>query len=492
MHWQESLWDNLKPSFDYACAEGLNRLVWHAFTCSPDSTGTPGQQYFAGTHLDPKNTWWSRSAPFFSYINRCQWMLSRGLFVADAVYYYGDHVPNFTQLRSSDPARLGPGYDYDVITEEALIERLTVKEGRLVLPDGMSYALLVLPERNAISLPALRKIQELVRAGASILGPEPEQTATLSGYPAADAEVKKIAESLWPSSPSKGHVYTRQKGYEVFQTMGLKPDFDYQPTQVGTVLTYLHRREGDCEIYFISSRDRNFATATCNFRVSGKAPELWDAVSGRRVFADTYTEAGGTTSIPLQFPPNGSLFVVFQKPSAIHPSSGKSNYPEYRKIADVPSPWTLHFDPKWGGPGSIDFPDLQSWTENASSGIKYYSGTVTYRNTFRISADTIKGSLFLDLGEVRELAEVRLNGKALGIVWAPPFRIDISTAVQPGENHLEIDVVNFWCNRVIGDEGLPEVNRLTRTNIRQLTGKTPLLPSGLLGPVQRLQSSTAK
>ena len=133
-NWQEKIWDNLKPRFDKALCEGMNRLVWHAFVCSPDETGIPGQQYFAGTHLNPKVTWWDKSAPFFSYIDRCQFMLQQGIFVADVLYYYGDHVPNFSQLKKSDPAHIQPGYDYDVITAEALIERASVATGKLFCP----------------------------------------------------------------------------------------------------------------------------------------------------------------------------------------------------------------------------------------------------------------------------------------------------------------------------------------------------------------------
>ena len=158
-HWQETLWDNLKPAFDKALCEGMNLLVWHAFVCSPAEMGVPGQQYFAGTHFNPNTTWWAKSEPFLSYINRCQWLLQQGLFTADVCYYYGDHVPNFAQLKSSDPAKVLPGYDYDVLSAEALIKRLSVQDGHLVLPDGLRYRVLVLPERTVISLPVLRKPQ---------------------------------------------------------------------------------------------------------------------------------------------------------------------------------------------------------------------------------------------------------------------------------------------------------------------------------------------
>ena len=212
-NWQEHIWDNLKPSFDKALCEGMNRLVWHAFVCSPDSTGVPGQQYFAGTHLNPKVTWWEKSAPFFSYINRCQFLLQQGLFVADVAYYYGDHVPNFAQLKKSDPAHILPGYDYNVITEEALLTRASVRDGKIVLPDGMSYRVLVLVNHDVISLPVLKKLKELVAAGATVIGPKPVKGETLKNYPECDSEIARLGDELWggksvpgASSPTRPHV----------------------------------------------------------------------------------------------------------------------------------------------------------------------------------------------------------------------------------------------------------------------------------------------
>ncbi len=196
-HWQESLSENLKPSFDRALCEGLNLLVWHAFVCSPAAMGIPGQQYFAGTHFNPNTTWWAKSAAFLSYIDRCQFMLQQGLFVADACYYYGDHVPNFAQLKRSDPAHVLPGYDYDVVTEEVILKRMSVRDGRIVLPDGMSYRVLVLPDRPGISLPVLRKLKQLVKAGATIIGPKPSRTYSLTGFPKSDTEVARLADELW-------------------------------------------------------------------------------------------------------------------------------------------------------------------------------------------------------------------------------------------------------------------------------------------------------
>ncbi len=526
-NWQEHIWDNLKPSFDKALCEGMNRLVWHAFVCSPDSTGIPGQQYFAGTHLNPKVTWWNVSAPFFSYIDRCQWMLQQGLFVADAAYYYGDHVPNFAQLKKSDPAHVLPGYDYDVITEEALLTRANVRDGKIVLPDGMSYRVLVLVNHDVISLPVLKKLKELVAAGATVIGPKPVKGETLQNYPECDAEIKKLADEIWGDCDGvkvkernfgRGRIFSGEPAREVLLADGIKPDFKVnsgtgvppvssnspqkdnsetngRDARGTTDLDYIHRTDGSAEIYFVANRATNAVSANCAFRVAGKAPELWNAVTGEHKFAAAYVEKDGRTIVPLDFNPCGSWFVVFREPSTSHPATAMSNRATLNPLQEISGPWTVHFDPKWGGPESVQFDRLVSWTARPEPGIKYYSGTATYEKTFDLpnfQLSTPNSQLLLDLGSLRELAEVKVNGKSCGITWSPPFRVNITSAVKPGANKLEIEVVNFWPNRIIGDASLAPDQRLTRTNIRNLKANTPLMESGLFGPVQLLHAAELK
>jgi hypothetical protein len=505
-HWQETLWDNLKPSFDQAACEGLNVLVWHAFVCSPAEMGIPGQQYFAGTHFNPNSTWWSKSAPFLSYINRCQFMLQQGRFVADACFYYGDHVPNFAQLKRSDPAHVLPGYDYDVATEEVLVERMSVRDGRIVLPDGMSYRLLVLPERQSISLPVLRKLKQLVKAGATVIGPKPVMAHTLTDYPQCDAEVARVADELWGNCDGKAvrqhtvgkdRVFDGLTAREVLLADGVKPDFDYRagdmPGSTGarpsTILDYIHRTAGEAEIYFVANRSNCWAEAACTFRVLGKAPELWDPVSGTMRPAAVCSQSDGQTTLPLQFAPYGSMFVVFRQPVA-KPAvvTAQRNFPTFSAPHEITGPWTVKFDPKWGGPESAVFDQLVSWTRRPEEGIKYFSGTALYHKAFDLP-ETLRRPgqhLSLDLGDVKNLAEVRLNGRNLGVLWAMPFRVDVTDAIKPAGNQLEIEIVNFWPNRIIGDQFLPPEKRFTRTNIRKLTKDTPLADSGLLGPVRLL------
>jgi len=543
-HWQETLWDNLKPAFDKALCEGLNVLVWHAFVCSPAEMGVPGQQYFAGTHLNPNVTWWSKSAPFFAYLNRCQFLLQQGLFVADVAYYYGDHVPNFAQFKKSDPAHILPGYDYDVVTEEVILTRMSVRDGQLVLPDGMSYRVLVLPDRPNISLPVLRKLKELATAGATVIGPKPLYPTGLTNSPECDQEVTRLAAELWgPSGGSlkaeglgdgstagagshpqaaleaathhigKGRIISGRAAREVLAADGVRPDFQLASDDPNAALDYLHRRDGQTEIYFIANRSTRPVQATCTFRVTGKPPELWDPITGlvRSVPVRAYQETpggvttNGCTSLPLEFAPCGSIFVVFrqapdlarsaparaaeERVEGVPPSNrgqdARDTTPDDVTTNALAGPWTVRFDPAWGGPGTVPFPQLVSWTERPEEGIKFYSGTAVYETSFDLP-ESLRGSqqpLMLDLGKVKELAQVRLNGKNLGVLWAPPFRVEVTDAIRPTGNRLEIEVVNFWPNRIIGDQSLPPEKRFTRTNITKLTKDTPLIESGLLGPV---------
>ncbi|MEI6646355.1 MAG: glycosyl hydrolase [bacterium] len=485
-HWQERLCDNLKPAFDKALCEGLNVLVWHAFVCSPDETGIPGQQYFAGTHLNPKVTWWSRSDAFFTYINRCQAMLQQGLFAADVAYYYGDHVPNFTQHKSVDPAHVRPGYDYDVLTEENMLTRVAVRDGRIVLPDGMSYRVLVLPDRTLISLPVLRKLKELVVAGATVVGPKPAESGSLQDFPQCDAEIRALADELWGGKTGKGRVITGKAARELLLADGIQPDCELASDNPKAQLDYIHRTADGAEIYFVANRAPVEVDVRGTFRVTGRVPELWDAVSGGKTFAAAYSEANGRTTLPLTLPPCGSMFVVFRAPAAAHPATASDNRAKFATLKELAGPWTVKFDPNWGGPAAVEFATLTSWTERADPGIKYYSGTATYVNGFIRPAAT---RVWLDLGDVRELAEVRVNGKPCGIVWTTPFRVEVTGALKPGENTLEVDVVNFWPNRIIGDACLPKDKpHFTQTNVRKLTAKTELTPSGLLGPVRLLKA----
>lgn len=496
VHWTETIWDNLKPSFDKALCEGMNLLVWHSFSTSPKEMGVPGQDSHAGVHLNPNITWWSRSAPFLSYINRSQAMLQKGLHVADVLHYYGDHAPNFSQLKASDPAGILPGYDYDVATEEVIIDRADVQDGRIVLPDGMSYHLLNLPDHAGFSLSVLKKVKALLEKGAVVVGSKPVYRNGLTGFEEKDREFSEICDELWGADNAIGKVIERKVGKgrlisgmgarAVLQKDGLIQDFSFNGGSGKTKIDYVHRADDLFEIFFVSNQTDNTENILCHFRVSGKQPEFWDAVTGEKRIAKAWSEDNGHTVVPLELNPYGSIFIVFRSEAQPPADPTKMNFMKFDTVKTIEGDWRVEFDEEWGGPGSVVFPDLVSWSEHPNAGIKYYSGTATYKKNLSIKVDfaqTPNARYFIDLGNVKELAEVRLNGKQVGIVWSHPFRVEITDALSDTTNELEVDVVNFWTNRVIGDQLLPENQRYTNTNL-SIDKDTPLMRSGLLGPVR--------
>jgi hypothetical protein len=353
----------------------------------------------------------------------------------------------------------------------------------------------------------LRKLEELVSAGATAIGPRPACATGLTGFPGSDAEVAALAEKLWADCDGKtrtehgfgkGRVIWGKTAREVLASDGVMPDFEVGGGKADTSMDFIHRRDGEAEIYFVANRSNRFEQLDCTFRVEGKQPELWDAVSGEIRKLPAFSFSKGRTTVPLEFAPFGSWFILFREPTgrftAVAPAAqGNTNFPAFRQVHELTGAWTVKFRPDRGGPESIEFPDLVDWTRRPEDGVRFYSGTATYVKTFDLpeglAPSVSKSRPFLDLGDVRQLAEVRLNGKALGVLWASPFRVEVTGALEAAGNRLEIEVVNFWPNRVIGDQQLPPAERRTRTNIRKLTKETPLVESGLLGPVRILEAS---
>ena len=499
-HWQEGPAE-LKPTADIAFCEGINRFVHHTATSTRPEDGKPGYEYFAGTHFNPNITWWDQAGAWTSYISRCQWLLSQGLFVADVCYYNGDWAPNLVEPKHLDPG-LGKGYDYDVCNAEVLLTRMSVKDGRIVLPDGMSYRVLALPEHRAMPLEVLKKIKQLVEAGATVVGPRPEKDPGLRDYPGCDDAVRLLAAEVWGDcdgstvterSVGKGRIAWGKSLREVLSGSKVAPDFDCLAANQDTFIDFIHRRDGEAEIYFVANRLNREQAARCTFRVAGKQPELWDPITGSMRKAMAFAQADGRTTVPLDFAPHGSTFVIFRKPiPGDSQGSATSNSPRWSEPVGLNAGWTVKFDPAWGGPESANFENLCDWSKSAQDAIRYYSGTASYHyEPFSLPPSMIhhpQSSIYLDLGDVKNLAEVTLNGQKLGVLWTRPFRVEISGALKPKNNLLEIRVTNLWPNRLIGDASLPPDKRLTRTNVSSFKKTDALLPSGLLGPVRMMMA----
>lgn len=471
----------LKAMGDQKFCEGLNRMVLHLFPHQPYENMIPGLTHRRwGEHFHRFNTWWEFSRPWMDYLARCQYLLQQGQFVADVAYFFGEGAPLAVNEMKLELPR---GYDFDFCSSEVVLQ-MQVRDGRIVLPSGMSYRYLLLPDSDRMSVRLGRKIRQLAEAGARVVGQKPLQASpTLADYPDGDAEVRQL-NSLLVFKPLA----------EMFAADALPPDFE------GEGLRYVHRRVGEADVYFVSSPQEQPREVVCTFRAAGTKPELWDPETGAIHALPDFTVNDGRTSVTLHFDPMQSWFVVFRKSSHLAPRDVLT-----RSVrSTLPGPWQVTFDPKWGGPARpVTFEKLEDWSQHAAPGIKYYSGTATYRTTFQSE----KTKTYLDLGCVEVMARVRVNGKDCGIVWKPPYRVDVTHALKEGENTLEIDVVNPWINRMIGDEQLPDdanwkdfetllewpewfktgkprpSGRYTFTTARHYRRDSPLVPSGLLGPV---------
>jgi hypothetical protein len=411
--------------------------------------------------------------------------------VADLLYYNGDVTPNIVLPKHTDPSA-GKGFDYDVCNEEVLLTRLQVKNGRLVLPDGMSYRILVLPETTVMPVPVLQKIKELVFAGATVIGPRPQKDSGLKNYPQCDVRIKELAATVWgkcdgkaikKQAYGKGKIYWNVPLQEVLKEKGIGPDFICDNDNA--FIDFIHRSVGDTEIYFITNRNNLEEKATCRFRVVGQQPEIWDAVTGEMSVVKAYNAVDGYTAIPLQFAPFQSWFIVFKKsgvPKKVAIKNTTANFLSYTPVQELTGAWTVHFDVKWGGPAGVEFNTLEDWTKRPEEGIKYYSGPATYVKRFDATNLQPGAKYFLEPGDVKNIAELTLNGKKLGILWTAPWRMEVTGLLKASDNVLDIVVVNCWPNRLIGDAALPPEKRLTRTNIA-FKADAPLMPSGLLGPV---------
>jgi hypothetical protein len=499
-HWQDGPFE-LKPLADRALCDGTNHFTLHTAAHNPSATVRPGWVYHAGTHAGVNTAWWPKAKPWLDYLSRCSYLLQQGLFVADVCYYYGDQGFNFVPPKHIDPA-LGYGYDYDVTNPEVLLSRMSVKNGRLTLPDGLGYELLVLPEREDMDPAVIEKIEQLVQAGATVVGPRPARSNGLGDYRRRDGEVRKVADRLWgpcdgttckENTYGKGRIVWGTSLRDLLQARGLGPDFGFVCDDKECDLDYIHRRTAVVDIYFVINKREQWQQVTCSFRVSGKTPQLWLPDTGERKACPSYEQTAGVTRLPLELAPFGSVFVVFrnvaQPPSAgITPEGGGATCGD---SSEVKGPWQVFFPPGWGAPASKMFPQLISWTQDSDEGVKYFSGAATYRKTLNLAPEQLGTGkrLVLDLGRVRFVAEVYLNGRSLGTVWKPPFTVDITDAVRAGPNELVVEVANTWSNRLAGD-ARSEGRDYCRTNIaKSLTWTvpwkdTPLLDSGLLGPVR--------
>ena len=666
---------NMKSQGDWAFAAGVNRIAFHLYQHQPVLDRWPGMQMGPyGVHWERTQTWWPMVNAYHTYLSRCQYLLRQGESVADILFLAAEGAPHVFRAPPSATVGNPPdrrGYNFDGCAPETLLAKAMVKQGRIVFPSGTSYRLLVLPETGTMTPQLLRKVGELARAGATVVGAPPQKSPSRAGFPRCDEEVRALAADLWkpPGGTEPGHVLwgatfakdnanaeapnpldgaqwiwsdegvatldaapgkrcfrrefllpanaviesakiwlTADNSYQlsvngtaigngenftqvqqfdvgtalragtntiqvvagnggdsanpaglvaavevllrdgqmfrwhtdrawlagmtasdatrparelgdfgmppwnkpksgdagqqieplypryealaaVLQDRGLPPDFE-----ADAPIRYTHRTDENTDIYFVANRTDKAVSSACVFRVTGKQPELWHPVTGESRSLSRFTVKDGRTIVALDFAPQESYFIVFRH-AAKTGGDGAANFAELQPRQQIAGPWQVTFGEKWSAPETVTFPTLEDWTKRSEPGIKFYSGMATYRKTFEFPNESrvtnSAARTFLDLGQVNHLARVRLNGRDLGVVWCAPWRVEVTNALKPGPNELEITVANLWINRLIGDAALPEDQRRTWTSANPYTKDSPLTPSGLFGPVVLQQTMTA-
>jgi hypothetical protein len=522
----------MKNQTDWALAMGINNFMFHTFQHQPlGDDFKPGMSMQAyGVNWHRNQTWWDMLPAYHSYISRASHLLQQGVTVSDVLYLTPEGAPHIflappSAYDGEGRLRDKRGYGFDAVSPRLLMNRASVKNGRIAFPEASEYKILVLPDDRTMTPEALEKIMDLVESGATVMGNPPVKSPSLVNYPDSDEHVRTLATTLWgsldvPEEMTKrqygaGTIYWGQDIYPeaggedafyptydrsagVLQEIGLVEDFIASENSI----RYTHRRMDNQDIYFMANRSDKAIAVDGTFRVSDMTPELWHPQTGERRALPNFKNQQGTVSIALKFAPYESYFVVFSREPKIA-ATGNENFPAYETAMKIDGSWDVAFDAKFGGPESISFDQLQDWSKHADRGVKYYSGTATYTKAFDLPPGLDpSGHYSIDLGKAYEMARVSLNGVELGIAWTAPWRVPAGDTLKASGNILTIEVANSWENRLIGDdtaedkdvrtlqwqsgllEGKPyKTGRFTFSTIEE--GElADLQPSGLIGPVR--------
>lgn len=478
----------MKQRVDRFFAEGINASLLHLFIHQMETAEEPGMAAWFGNEFNRKNTWFEQIDLFTQYLRRCNYVLQQGSYVADVAYFIGEDAPKMTG--ECTPA-LPEGYSFDYINADILRNHARVKDGRLVLDSGMEYSVLVLPRQETMRPEMLACIEKFVKDGLTIVGPAPRRSPSLASYPDADKTVSEVAAKMW-SADGKVNTYGKGKVWpgdadmaEVLANLNIMPDLSVPAGE--QMPLFIHRSLKDAQIYFIANPTEQKIVINPIFRVdAGLKPQLWNPIDGtiRNLPQFTPSETGLGITIPVQLESLESAFIVFREDV---PAAEGVNYPEPAELADLSAnEWTITFDTARRGPAEpLTVNSLIDWSTYPDKAVANYSGKAVYKTGF--SLDTLpEGKTYVDLGNVMVMAKVRVNGQDAGGAWTYPYRVDITPMLKEGDNTLEVEVVNNWRNRLIGDAALPESERLTWTNFEVVNAAEPLQSSGLLGPVKLL------
>jgi len=522
---------DIKAQGDWMFAKGINQFWLHGYTHSPYKQ-TPGIGLGTyGSHFHRRNTWWTHAQAWVTYLNRCQYMLQQGSSHNDILLFVGEDASVDPLLLEKIRPEIPDGYDYDFCNRD-ILEKAKVENGKIVLPNGLKYSLLVVQANDQIRSGALETIASLVKDGAVLAASKPEKIPTLKDFEAGSETLVSLMNELWGEADGKnimqnklgkGVVYWGKPMKEVFEAHSIAPDFEFETLGeesygetlfFGNGMEFIHRQTDSTDVYYVSNQHDQAKKIKAKFRISGKLPELWNPETGEILTAPEYKKlADGRMEVTLRMEEAGSVFVVFRK-SLTRDSSGAFISPETIAKLNFTEPWNVSFTGN-GTPEGIVMNELTDISKHELAEIKYFAGLISYENMINIDEEHPGVKMILDLGEVHVTAEVFVNGKSAGVLWKRPYRLDITEALVKGENKIKVNVANLWVNRIVGDQELPDDCEWTTSTGSTANGmglvKVPewvlegkdsptgrqafvgwkwehmkgkeLLPSGLIGPV---------
>jgi len=496
---------DLQPMIDMEFALGVNRPVIHTSVHQPLTDHAPGFSLFIfGQYFNRLDTWAEQAKPWVDYIARNAYMLQQGRFVADVAYFYGEEAPLTGLYKDHVPTDTPTRNGFDYVNSDVLINQLSNDGGDVVAKSGARYKVIYLGGTSSrMSLQVLRRLNELVQGGATVVGEKPVGSPALMDDPAAFAA---LADALWGGKTGKGRVLASHNINAALTTLGVAPDFDYKADNADAKLMFVHRKTPTAEIYYFTNRKDRAEKVDLNLSVMGETPMLWDAATGtsRTVPYSLLTRRGTVcannssncysgvpadvvvgSKVHMNLRPYESGYIVFQLSTPYAVDMQNPPRVATTPITTLSDHWNLSFQPNRGAPVGTIAATLGDLSTNTNPAIKYFSGTATYTRSLDVKAVWLKPNqhLMLDLGEVRELAEVVINGQSAGIAWKAPYALDVTKFVHPGANKLEVRVTNLWVNRLIGD-AQPGVKPITFTTLKTYNADAPLRPSGLMGPVE--------
>ncbi|ANW95855.1 hypothetical protein AXE80_05980 [Wenyingzhuangia fucanilytica] len=522
---------SVKYLIDYNFTKGVNHLVFHTFSHTPQTNVYPGSSFGGniGFPFVRAQTWWKYMPDWIDYLTRNQYMLQQGEFAADVLWYYGDHFerPPF------DLNDFPKGYKYDYLNEEILQQKLIVSNGKIKVKDAGDYRVILLRDSEKMLLSTAKKLKELVLNGAVIVGNKPIDSPSLMDDENDVKELLSISNELWGNTKSgikkvgEGKVYWGTTIEEVLQKEAIMPDVIVPKN---TDVQWIHRKTDAADIYFVSTKSEQPTDVSISFRAKNAYPQFWDAFTGKQYDATVWSKTKDRINVAVSFDASGSAIVVFpkgnKKPYAtkvefegepvlssergwyrIHEkddlvrvkieknklqASASGIYKVYRKGGtssikvdvkeiSIQNNWKVAFEPGWDTPESVKIPQLKSLTEFDNKAIQHYSGTVTYTKEIEINA--LEKNMVLDIGKVYNIAELWCNGQKVGTRWAPPYRFEVGDVLKKGNNSIIIKVTNTWRNQLIYDNTRAKGEKKTWTTSAPKKGETELDASGLVGPV---------